>query len=313
MSEILAIAIPVYNNTYLLQQCLKSLQLQTLKIFDTYIYDDDSTEDYLPIINTHSNLNLKYNRNKKNLGALANMQFAYNELKDKYEFVMIMHEDDLLHTQFIEMVAKAILKNKKPSFVISNFICFNNNDDVINTAEKKFNNQNTEVINKQQLALLFLQLKPIAFGSVIYNTNVYKKMDFNFKHYEEFADRPFLLNELNDFSEVALINSPLYFYRDHGITDNRWKKLLPTHVFNLLKLYKDIILPTHFISPSIFKKYCMAFVFDAYRNVLLTGKKHSYIAYLYSAKKYGFFSFKYALLKNSIINKTGTYLKKIYN
>ncbi len=311
MDNILAIAIPVYNNSSLLKECLNSLLLQTYKNFDVCIYDDASTQDYLPLINSCSNLSLQYKRNINNSGALANMQFAYNDLKDTYEFVMIMHEDDFLHPQFIEMVIKAISVIEKPAFVISSFFSFEN----IVCTEKfffnKYNEQNTILVNKKELANEFLQLKPMAFGSVVYNTNVYKQMKFDFEQYEEFADRPFLLNGLNDFSQVALIDAPLYFYRLHGLTDTRWKKLLPKHVFNLLKLYKVILVKSHFMTIMVFKKYAMNFVFESYNNLLLTGKKYSFVSYLINAKLNGFFSLKYGLLKIPIVNKLGTRLKKI--
>ena len=309
----LAIAMPVFNNISLFKQCLNCLQLQTFKKFDTYIYDDDSAEDYLSVVNSYNEYKLIYKRNLKNLGALANMQFAYNDLKDKYSFVMIMHEDDFLHRQFIENVIKAISFFETPAFVISNFISFDNWDELKTVNATSYNNENAILINKKELSLLFLQLKPVAFGSVVYNTNVYRNMNFDFEQYEEFADRPFLLNGLNNSSKAALINDPLYFYRSHGITDDRWKKILPQHVFNLLKLYKEILLKSHFLSTTNFKMHTTAFVFDAYKNLLLTGRKYFFVTYLFNSKKHGFLSLKYALLKNSTINKIGTRYKKLFS
>ena len=168
-------------------------------------------------------------------------------------------------------------------------------------------------MNKKELALRFLQLKPLAFGSVVYNTKVYKTMELNVEQYEEFADRPFLLNGLNNLSRIVLINEPIYFYRSHGLTDSRWKRLLPRNVFNVLKCYNDILLESGFLSAKDFKKYAMTFIFEGYKNLLLTGKKNSILPYLWSAKLHGFFSLKYALLRNSMINKAGTLLKKIFN
>ncbi len=313
MNSSLAIAIPVYNNVSLLNECLHSLVLQTYKKFDVYLYDDTSTEDYLEVLKNYSSLSINYNRNSNNLGALANMQFAYNELKEKYRFVMIMHEDDLLHHQFVEMVINEISANEKPAFVISNFISFDISNELKKSNELEHDNECAVLLSKKELSLLFLKLKPLAFGSVVYNTSVYNAMNLNFEQYEEFADRPFLLNELNDKSKVALISKPLYHYRSHGITDNRWKKLMPQHVFNLLELYKEILLKSEFITKSIFNKYAMAFVFDAYNNLLLTGKTYYFIPYLFKAKMNGFFSLKYTLLKNSKINKAATRLKELLN
>lgn len=309
----LAIAIPVYNNSLLLNECLISLELQTVKSFDVYIYDDASSDNYLSIISSFSKFSIQYIKHTENLGALANMQFAYNDLKDKYNFVMVMHEDDLMHPQFIEIVINAISLNEKPAFLICNFISFTNILELKDISATKYHQPNIFLINKKELSLLFLQLNPLAFGSVVFNTNVYKTMDFNFNKYEEFADRPFLLNGLSDSSLIALIKDNLYFYRFHGLTDSRWKNLLPQHIFNLLKLYREILVNTNHISIKFFKKYAMLFVFDAFNNLLLTGKKYSFAVYLFKAKTQGFFSFKYALLKNSIINKTGTNLKKLFS
>lgn len=309
----LAIAIPVYNNSSLLRECLHSIQIQSSKEFDVHIYDDDSTENYLSILKSFSDFPIIYTRNKNNLGALANMQFAYNDLKGKYKFVMIMHEDDLLHQQFIETVMNAISLNKSTAFAITNFTFFDNSEELTGITKTNFSINNGFLINKKELALRFLQLKSLAFGSVVYNTQVYKTMELNIEQYEEFADRPFLLNGLNNLSQIALINEPIYFYRSHGLTDNRWKRLLPEHVFNALKLYKEILLKSGFLTTKVFKKYAMAFVFEAYKNLLLTGRNYFFLSYLWSAKLQGFFSFKYALLKNSTINKAGARLKKIFN
>lgn len=308
----LAIAIPVYNNVFLLKQCLKSLESQSVQKFEIHIYDDASAEDYLPLIKSFTNLPIFYKKNDNNLGALANMQFAYNDLKDNYEFVMIMHEDDLLHNQFIDAVTKAISRNTNAAFVISNFTYFKNPKELKRITSTTFD-LNYKVLNKTDLAFNFLQLKSLAFGSVLYNTEVYKTMELDIELYEEFADRPFLLKSLNELSQIALINESLYFYRSHGLADNRWKKLLPRHVFNVVKLYEEILLKPGFLSSKSFKKYAMNFIFEAYKNLLLTGKKYSLLSYLYKAKKHGFFSLKYALLKNSTINKVGTGLKEKFN
>ena len=60
----LAIAIPVYNNSSLLRECLHSIQIQSSKEFDVHIYDDDSTENYLSILKSFSDFPIIYTRNK---------------------------------------------------------------------------------------------------------------------------------------------------------------------------------------------------------------------------------------------------------
>ena len=313
MSITLAIGIPVYNNVIQFKECLKSLEIQSNLNFNVYIYDDFSSDDYTFFTKEKYKFTIKYTLNVKNIGALANMQLAYNSLKDKYNFVMIMHEDDLLHYQFIENVYKALLENKNLAFLMSTFISFDKTNDLKKYTDLNYHTTNTLLINKRELSLLFLQQKALAFGSVIYNTNIYKFMQLNLKEYEEFADRPFLLENLNYFSKVALFNEPLYYYRSHGLTDNRWKYLLPINVFNLLNYYKNIIVKSNFISNKVFKKYATSFIIESYTNLSLTGKNQSYTFYLIGALKHNFISIKYALLKISIINKISTNLKKLIN
>lgn len=313
MDNKLGIAIPVFNNVLFLKECLKSLELQNIKSFEVFIFDDASDDDYFSVINSYTSLSINYIRNPKNLGALRNMQHAFNQLKWRYSYIMIMHEDDIIHPQFIETVYQSLHHYKDPAFIISNFCSFDYIKDLGKLNNVKYENKNFTLLNKNELTQLFLQQQPLAFGSVIYNTNIYKTMDLNFEKYEEFADRPFLLKELGNLSTIVLLNDSLYYYRSHGLIDNRWKKLLPKNIFNLLKLYQEILVKSGFLTNKIFKKEAMAFIFQSFKNLLLTGKKYSYVYYLFCSKKHGFFSFKFALLKIPFINKLGTGVKKVFS
>lgn len=304
----LAIAIPVYNNTLLFRQCLHSLYLQTNKNFDLYIFDDGSSEDYPKEIGRFESLSIYYRINVNNLGALNNMQYAFEVLKNDYQFLMIMHEDDLLHHKYVDLFLKAIVTNIDISFCLCNFMAFENPLD-FNELNRTSYNDEFKLLNKEELALLYLTGKPLAFGSVIYNTKVFTKMNLDVVQYEEFADRPFLLNAINESNKVLLFSDPLYFYRSHSKEDNRWKKLNQKNIFNLLDFYKSILLNNKFISKNEFKKYAIGFIIESYKNLLLTGKKFSFFLYLVAAKRKGFFSLKYALLKVSLINKLATKIK----
>ena len=302
------IAIPVYNNVNLLENCLSSLLYQTNNNFDLYIFDDSSTEDYKYLLKSYANLSIIYIRNETNLGALKNMQNAYNFLKDKYDFIMIMHEDDMLHTNFVNTVHKSIVSVFQPAIIISKFVEFNSSIECI--SHNSISSLNFSFVKKKMLAFLFLQNNPLAFGSVVYNTRIYKDMFMDFESYAEFADRPFLLNALTDDNLIIVFNDPLYFYRSHGKDDNRWKYLRSFNIFNLLNLYKLILVKSGYISNNKFKIYSTSFVFDSYKNLKLSKNDTIFTSYLIKAVKIGFISFKYALLRLNFINKFGTILKR---
>lgn len=305
----LAIAIPVYNNVTFFESCLRSLQEQSNKDFDVHVFDDNSTQNYTSAIEGFSELKITYHRNEQNLGALQNMQHSYNRLCKDYDFVMVMHEDDMLHKKYVEAFYEAIKKNTAALF-ITDFNEFGSEvaldkNEYYNAEELSFRS-----INKKELCLLFLEGHPVSFGSAIFNTKIYTGMNLDFARFEEFADRPYLLNCLNDDSIICVLSKPGYFARSHFISDSRWKKLQPQHVFNLLQLYRHILVESKFLSAGSFKKNATAFVFESYKNLALAKSAPSFIVYLSKAGRNNL-SLKYSLLRNSYINRFGTRLKKI--
>ena len=95
--------------------CLNSLVLQTNKNFEVCISDNCSDKSIFNLVNPYKKkLNLKINKNKKNLG------FALNALKvssmAKGEFIWFIGDDDLLVKDAIARLQKLILKNKECDF-----------------------------------------------------------------------------------------------------------------------------------------------------------------------------------------------------
>ena len=95
--------------------CLNSLAMQTNKNFEVCISDNCSDKSILNLVNPYKKkLNLKINKNKKNLG------FALNALKvssmAKGEFIWFIGDDDLLVKDAIARLQKLILKNKECDF-----------------------------------------------------------------------------------------------------------------------------------------------------------------------------------------------------
>ena len=92
---LISVCIPTYNRPEHLKNCLNSLVLQTDKKFEVCISDNSSKTNTKKIIKTYKKkLNIKFNRNKKNLG------FGLNLLKVSQmassEFVWFLGDDDLL-------------------------------------------------------------------------------------------------------------------------------------------------------------------------------------------------------------------------
>ena len=224
------IGIPIYNNPEQLEICLQSLQNQKYLNFDVELFDDCSTVTYLNHLNDNI-FPVLYNRHKSNIGALKNMQFAYKEISKTSNYAMVMHEDDILHPKFIEVMCNVITETPEVAFIICQFSEFKEN------SIAEFLVGKTPIINyrtRKQITDSFLSMEPYAFGSVVYNTTHYPEMKLEMDKYGEFADRPFLIKGLNENDLVACIDVPLYGYRSHEGNDTRWKLLNSEHVFSLL-------------------------------------------------------------------------------
>lgn len=306
----IAIAIPVYNAPLFCKECLANLAAQKIKNLPVYIFDDASEDDYISIFQFFSSLQIKYFKNSKNLGALLNMQHSFNQISSTYKYLMVMHEDDLLAPEFLKTVLHEIkLKNLEPKLVLSYFQEFNTAE-TIDFEAVTADTMPVQWLNKKQLVKAFLKLEPIAFGSALYNTATYTTMKLDLENYEEFADRPFLLSSLNDKDEVLVVKYPLYYYRSHFPIDHRWQKLKMKHIFSLINLYKNILNPQNISQRKEFRKLATHFIFESYKNLILSNHNPGWIPYLVIALKSGYLSPKYAFLKRKSVNRFFTFFKK---
>ena len=95
--------------------CLNSLALQTKKNFEICISDNGSNTDIKKLIHPYKKkLNIKFSKNKKNLG------FAINLLRVSKmatgEFIWFLGDDDLLVKNAIEKLLILIKKNNDCDF-----------------------------------------------------------------------------------------------------------------------------------------------------------------------------------------------------
>lgn len=299
--SILGIAIPVYNQPKLLTSCLQSLSDQSNQNFQVYIHDDASSEDYSQVLSKYRHLNIHYYRATKNRGALLNFVYAYNQTAPLHGYVMKLHEDDQLAPTFVESVLNSIAVGEQPALVISKFECFP--EHLAGVYKSTANTNGVLNLSKVDLCFRYIKNEAIAFGSAVYNTSFFPEMDLDLKKYAEFADRPFILNHLRNSHRIKFIDAPLYYYRNHE-NDKRWKALQEEHIFNLLKLYQQILNNSGYATS--FRKLATGFIVDSYQNLVLTGKAPWFPKYIYRAYREQLISTKYLLLKNSLINRTVT-------
>ena len=142
---ILSICIPTYNRAENLPNCLNSILISKRKTnlkFEICISDNASNYSVKKIIKPFKKkLNIRLNRNKKNLGYAVNLLKSVSMAKG--EFAWCIGDDDLLVPKALKKINSLILKNKNIDFYYINSFHLNNN--YLNKFKKPFDTNNLPI------------------------------------------------------------------------------------------------------------------------------------------------------------------------
>lgn len=118
----LSICIPTYNRPEDLKNCLNSILLQKnldKKNFELCISDNCSKQNILKVLKPFKKkLNIRYQRNKKNIGFAMNVLNV--SLMAKGKFIWFLGDDDLVVKDSISYLIRLIKKNPKIDFFFIN-------------------------------------------------------------------------------------------------------------------------------------------------------------------------------------------------
>ncbi len=142
---ILSICIPTYNRAATLPNCLNSILISKRKTnlkFEICISDNASNYNVKKIIKPFKKkLNIRLNRNKKNLGYAVNLLKSVSMAKG--EFAWCIGDDDLLVPKALKKINSLLLKNKNIDFYYINSFHLSNN--YLNKFKKPFDTNNLPI------------------------------------------------------------------------------------------------------------------------------------------------------------------------
>lgn len=119
MIEKISIVIPYHGRLSFFKETLESLRKQSFKDFEVVISDDtDDTENIKMLIDSYSDLHIKYVKSSINLGAISNTLQGINNASNN--FIHILHTDDILSPNCIQLEQELI--NKYPANLFINHI-----------------------------------------------------------------------------------------------------------------------------------------------------------------------------------------------
>ena len=108
-----SIGMPVYNGAKTIEKAINSILAQTFQNFELIISDNASNDETENICRkfVSKDPRIRYMRQNKNIGAIANFNFLISEATEKY--FMWAASDDWLSPEFVEVNVSALERNKK--------------------------------------------------------------------------------------------------------------------------------------------------------------------------------------------------------
>lgn len=219
---LLTIFIVTYNRANYLQLCIKSILEQTYTEFQLVILDNASTDITQHIVKSFNDNRIFYIRHPKNIGGIANINYAINMCETKY--FVIFHDDDIMDKDMIKAELDELEKNEE--YVLVSSLCTyidGEGKEVVNY-EEIFENRISLYRDNEYLKSYLLEggRPGVICPSVMYRSSFFKANRLLFSVDVGQAADQYLWFEVEKSGGIlCIINEPLIKYRLHELQDSQ--------------------------------------------------------------------------------------------
>jgi glycosyltransferase involved in cell wall biosynthesis len=211
----LEVFVLTYNRANLLRSTLESLVEQTVQGARIVVLDNGSTDDTSKVVAAFAACGIKYVRSGNNEGSVRNFRKA--QALASLAWVMVFHDDDLIHPGYFAAVLAAINSHPEVALVASG-MSFEESP----SREKWADFSTDETLycsDAGSLAGLLYDGFPLHFGSAVYRKEAFQKTPLQDELYGKIADRPFLIEAAASGGAVVLQGAYIQ-YRCHPGQDS---------------------------------------------------------------------------------------------
>jgi glycosyltransferase involved in cell wall biosynthesis len=206
--EDIEIFITTHNRSNYLKESITSIINQSENVRKITILDNESTDNTMEVVLSFKKYGVSYIKTEGHLGNFKKIQ----EIASK-PYVMLFHDDDLLHYDYLKLAVGSLNKYSDISLITSRYTEFKDNNTPIFAT--KITSDHYLFENQQSFAKHMFFIEHIAYATAIYKTEFFKKEPLNYEKYNKFNDWPFMLNFAN-YGKVALFHDPnIFFIRRH--------------------------------------------------------------------------------------------------
>ncbi len=205
-----------YNRKDMLKDSIISILNQSIGKIDITVMDNgssDGTDEMVKeMMKEHSNL--YYHKRKENGLQIDNFIEAVNHAKK--DFVMMFHDDDIIHPDYIKYAIGAI--NKYPNTSIIS-CCYKEWTNPTNDNWEKASQRFDYCSDKKTFVNYLYRMQRYGYSSTIYKIQNLKDYQYDINYYKQFGkigDKPFVANTMkNDDGAVIFRSKKLLRYRVH--------------------------------------------------------------------------------------------------
>ena len=175
---LVTIGIPTYNRSgSFLRDTIKSAVNQTYRKLEIIISDNCSTDGTENTVRQFNDERIRYFKHQKNIGANNNFNYCVKEAKGKY--FLLLHDDDLIDKDFIEVCVRAASFKKEVGIICSGARVVDERGSVL----KETKNTSGGLPLNEFFINWFQSKTPLYFCSTLFNTKRLQELGgFHSKH-----------------------------------------------------------------------------------------------------------------------------------
>jgi glycosyltransferase involved in cell wall biosynthesis len=258
--EQLEIFILTYNRAKFLEELLYCLSNQSVSGFNVTILDNASNDNTRIVASKFKQYGYSFRSNAKNIGSEGSFRLAQKLSSKKY--TIILHDDDLVHSNYIEDIINLISRcSAAPAFIGSKMI-FTDKPHPKLWKSIPLSKRYIFLQSQIEFATLLYDGYPLHFGSVVYQTKLLKQINLRTKTYGKISDRPFLI-EFAKNGSVYIFDYPYIQYRMHENQDSACHHNGP-FCNELLSLHKQYYL---LLGDNVFTKSGRTYIRNILKNL----------------------------------------------
>lgn len=221
----------------ILKQTVKDIKITVINNTDA----DDGTELYVNSLQK-MNSNIHYFRQNCRVSPAENLETAKSLVSKDY--VMFFHDDDILHSQYIEAALSLLNSYENVDLICSLLHSFTENDEVIIKPFEQFKYRifkNKYEFTKHIWVSYCTDGTSLCFPNLIYKSENLKSLTIQRDKYGRASDKPIVINFLNDGICIQFLEKDFFFYRNHSLQDTNAKVKSPNveQIIEYLLFFKE--------------------------------------------------------------------------